>query len=82
MQTMAMVRFIILIYHIVIVPCITWYYMILHCIALYSTRNLGARWAQIASWWPSATLLALRACLCNKTYLSRPSGTQSVFCCI
>ena len=28
-----------------------------------STRNLGARWAPISSWWPSATLLALRACL-------------------
>ena len=27
------------------------------------TRNLGARWAPISSWWPSATLLALRACL-------------------
>ena len=26
------------------------------------TRNLGARWAPISSWWPSATLLALRAC--------------------
>ena len=24
-----------------------------------STRNLGARWAPISSWWPSATLLAL-----------------------
>merc|ERR1712218_176820 len=29
----------------------------------YGTRNLGARWAPISSWWPSATLLALRACL-------------------
>ena len=29
---------------------------------LYHTRNLGARWAPISSWWPSATLLALRAC--------------------
>ena len=29
---------------------------------LYITRNLGARWAPISSWWPSATLLALRAC--------------------
>ena len=28
-----------------------------------NTRNLGARWAPISSWWPSATLLALRACL-------------------
>ena len=27
------------------------------------TRNLGARWAPISSWWPSATLLALPACL-------------------
>ena len=27
------------------------------------TRNLGARWAPISSWWPSATLLALRAFL-------------------
>ena len=50
--------------------------------AIYHTRNLGARWAPISSWWPSATLLALRACLCNKTYLSRPSGTQAVFCCM
>ena len=30
---------------------------------LWITRNLGARWAPISSWWPSATLLALRACL-------------------
>ena len=28
-----------------------------------TTRNLGARLAPISSWWPSATLLALRACL-------------------
>ena len=27
------------------------------------TRKLGARWAPISSWWHSATLLALRACL-------------------
>ena len=30
---------------------------------LLQTRNLGARWAPICSWWPSATLLALRAYL-------------------
>ena len=30
---------------------------------LLITRNLGARWAPISSWWPSATLLALRSCL-------------------
>ena len=30
---------------------------------IFSTRNLGARWALISSWWPPATLLALRACL-------------------
>ena len=39
-----------------------------------TTRNLGARWAPISSWWPSATLLALRACL---TLSFTPFGRSS-----
>ena len=34
-----------------------------HTLNHMTTRNLGARWAPISSWWPSATLLALWACL-------------------
>ena len=39
-----------------------------------TTRNLEARWAPISSWWPSATLLALRACL---TSFFTPFGHSS-----
>ena len=46
------------------------------------TRNLGARWAPISSWWPSATLLALRACLTSSfTPFGRSSRvTYALYC--